>query len=451
LTGGPDFLTGIQAVTTSFDSPAPGGNIQITAGSVELDHMGSVFTTSYGLGAGGNIEVTAGNLTLAHGSTIRADGADFGPGGRILLHADQNLALTEGSEIITSALLGSGGDIEVTAGNLSLADGSTIRAEGLAIGPAGRISLRADHDIALTGNSSVSTSALDGSGGDIEVTAAVLSLADGSTIRAEGLALGPAGRISLDADQDIALTGNSSVSTSALDGGGGDIGVTARNLSLADGSTIRAEGLALGPAGTISIIADQDIALTRDSAISTSALLSSGGDIDLTAGVEIQLTDSRITAQAGPGGGGEIALTAPSTIYLLNSFLTAQAEGDGGNLSIVNPDFFIMNNGGLISMSSSANGGRITILSDYFFQSGSTIDASAPFGLPGTVSISAPQVDLSGSLVGLPGNLLDAASQLRADCAVRLVGDVSSFIVLGRGGLPVAPGGFVPSGMVLPQ
>jgi large exoprotein involved in heme utilization and adhesion len=104
----------------------------------------------------------------------------------------------------------------------------------------------------------------------------------------------------------------------------------------------------------------------------------------------------------------------------------------------------------LISKSSLGNGGNITILTDYFFQSASTIDASAPFGLPGTVSVSAPQVDLSGSLVGLPNNLLDAASQLRPDCAVRLAGNVSSFIVLGRGGLPIEPGGFVPSGMVPP-
>ena len=91
------------------------------------------------------------------------------------------------------------------------------------------------------------------------------------------------------------------------------------------------------------------------------------------------------------------------------------------------------------------NGGNITIRSDYFFQSQSIIDASAPFGLPGTVEVTAPNVDLSGSLVALPADLLDAESLLRPDCAVRLTGNISSFIVLGRGGLPLEPGGFVPS------
>ena len=67
-------------------------------------------------------------------------------------------------------------------------------------------------------------------------------------------------------------------------------------------------------------------------------------------------------------------------------------------------------------------------------------------GLPGTVKVSAPDLDLSGSLIALPSSLLDAESQLRPDCAVRLTGGASSFVILGRGGLPLEPGGFVPSG-----
>jgi hypothetical protein len=65
--------------------------------------------------------------------------------------------------------------------------------------------------------------------------------------------------------------------------------------------------------------------------------------------------------------------------------------------------------------------------------------------LPGTVSVTAPDLDLSGSLIGLPGNLLDVESELRPDCRVRLAEKMSSFIMLGRGGLPIEPGGFVPS------
>src|SRR6185503_17746997 len=203
-----------------------------------------------------------------------------------------------------------------------------------------------------------------------------------------------------------------------------------------------------GKAGAISINVDNSIRLNGQTVISTSAPQSSGGNITLSAGSEVHLVGSEVTAQAGPGGGGSITVSAPSQVYLLDSTFTAQAIGDGGNLTVTGPVFFILNHGNLISKSSSANGGNITILSDFFFQSASVIDASAPFGLPGTVSVSAPQVDLSGSLIGLPSNLLDAGTQLRPDCAVRFLGDVSSFVVLGRGGLPIEPGGFVPSGAI---
>jgi hypothetical protein len=34
---------------------------------------------------------------------------------------------------------------------------------------------------------------------------------------------------------------------------------------------------------------------------------------------------------------------------------------------------------------------------------------------------------------------------------VRFVGDISSFVVLGRGGLPLVPAGFMPSGVPVPS
>jgi hypothetical protein len=214
-----------------------------------------------------------------------------------------------------------------------------------------------------------------------------------------------------------------------------------------------------GRAGAILLNADRSILLNGNSFLSTSAPGSSGGNITVNAGSEIRLVGSQITAEAGLDG-GNISLVAPGLTYLLNSTITAQADttasgfGNGGNLTI-DPSFLILNNSKLISKSSRGNGGNINIQSDYFFQSTDspppwkTIDASAPFGLPGTVSVSAPAVDLSGSLIGLPSNLLGAETQLRPDCGVRLMGNISSFIVLGRGGLPIEPGGFVPSGALL--
>ena len=234
-------------------------------------------------------------------------------------------------------------------------------------------------------------------------------------------------------------------------GNGGNIDIRASTIVMDSGSSIQSASIGKGRAGTLAISSGQELTLNGKSTISTSAPLSSGGDIRINALGGVKLFDSKITAQAGPGGGGSIILNATSLVYLLDSTLTAQAVGDGGNLTINGPDFFILNRANLVSKSSTANGGNITILSDYFFQSAGIIDASAPFGLPGTVSVSAPNVDLSGSLVGLPSNLLGLENELRPDCGIRLSGNASSLILLGRGGLPVEPGGFLPSGPTAPR
>ena len=212
--------------------------------------------------------------------------------------------------------------------------------------------------------------------------------------------------------------------TTATPGNGGNINIEAGSVSLETQASIQSASEGTGQAGAISIQSAQNVLLSGKSTISTSAPNS---------------------------GGGNITVSAPQQVYLLDSTFTAEADGDGGNLTVTGPVFFILNRGNLISHSFHGNGGNISILSDFFFQSASVIDASAPFGLPGTVSVSAPQVDLSGSLIGLPSNLLGTETQLRPDCGVRLAGNISSFIVLGRGGLPIQPGGFVPSGAIPPH
>jgi len=420
---------------------ANGGDIVIHAGSLELVNSAQISSATYGGGNAGRIDITA--------STVRLEAS---PTTQTKITANTYRGVNGGNA----------GDIVISTGTLDMHSGATLLAASFGSGQAGVIDLNAQ-SINLFSGSIITAATFDsGNGGNVQVTADSIHIDGRNTltggpdyrtgIQAVTTSLtspAPGGSIQITAGSLELEHGGTLFTTSYGLGPGGSIAVQAGRVTLANGAIMQATGLDVGPAGNISVAAGGDVLLTGNSGINTSALNSSGGDIQVTAGDSIQLTDSLIAAQAGPGGGGSITLMAPSLVYLLNSTLTAQAEGDGGNLTI-DPVFFILNQSALISKSSSANGGNITILSDYFFQSASTIDASAPFGLPGTVSVSAPQVDLSGSLIGLPNNLLGADTQLRPDCGVRLAGNVSSFVVLGRGGLPVQPGGFVPSGMVSP-
>jgi filamentous hemagglutinin family protein len=415
-----------------------GGEIVINADSVTVTDFAGILAATAGDADAGTIHITARSLRLENAG-LSTFTAGAGAGGAIRIETDQLTldgpfasitALTTGFSELAPA--GDGGQIDIRAGQLQLLNDAAISATTFGDGRGGNISIAADSVLldtatfqsgSIPGISAASNppffgESTGGRGGDITLTAGSLTLRDGMVI--------------------------SAATYTAADGG--SISLEVGSLTLDGRSEIQSASFGTGRAGALSLRASGDVLLTGNSLITTSAPESSGGDILMQAGDTVQIFGGGVTAQAGPGGGGNITVLAPSLIYLLDSTLTAQAVGDGGNLNI-DPVFFILNHSALISKSSSANGGNITILADYFFRSASIIDASAPFGLPGTVQVSAPEVDLSGRLVALPGNLMDIENQLQPDCAVRFVGDISSFVVLGRGGLPLVPAGFMPSGV----
>lgn len=501
--------TRIAAETSSDDVLGAGGNVIMHSDSVELRRGAEISVSTFGAADAGRVEITTGSLRLQgsdselfqYPTQISANaapitGVAFGSGGQIIIRADSlqfanfsaisastlgdanagsiditanSIGLKDSSITTYSTGAGSGGDIRIQSQDLTL-DGpfGSITAQTLGLnsqlpaGKGGLIDIKTG-SLKLLNDAAISASTYgDGNGGNVKISAGSVVLDTGhpqpgitpGISASSGLSFdgventGSGGDISLQAGSLTLRNGMLISATTATPGHGGNINIEAGNVSLDTTSSIQSASEGTGRAGTLSLQSAKNVILTGDSSVSTSAPQSSGGDIYVQAGDEIQVLGAKITAQAGPGGGGNISLVAPALIYLLNGTVTAQAAGDGGNLRI-DPVFFILNESALISKSSTANGGNITILSDYFFQSASLIDASAPFGLPGTVSVSAPEVDLSGALIGLPSSLLDAETQLRPACGVRLTENISSFSVLGRGGLPMEPGGFVPSGAVL--
>jgi filamentous hemagglutinin family protein len=480
ISGDLNLLNGGQITSISTQGLGNGGNINVNAGSITLnggglfDDLGNPtteistatgdFVNGGGSGNGGNITIQTGNLTIENSAQISAATYDAGNAGNININAS---SIQMDAELTTLAWItastqdpfdggGNAGNIIINTGSLQMFNGAELFASSTCAGQAGKIDVTAG-TISLNSGGIIEAAAFgSGNGGDVQVTATKTLQIDGTAadfltgIQAVTTTTAPGGNIQVNAGS-LEMDNNGSIFTSSYAdvGPAGNVQVTTGNLTLGHGSSIFAQGLSGGNAGTVSVNSANNILLTGNSAISTSAPGSSGGDINVTAGSNIRLINSQIAANAGLDG-GNITVSAPKLVYLLNSSFNAQADstdtgfGNGGNLTI-DPSFLILNDSSLISKSSFGNGGNISILSDFFFQSGALIDASAPFGLPGTVSVTAPKIDLSGSLVILPENLLDAESLLRPDCGVRQSDDVSTFVVLGRGGLPLAPGGFVPS------
>ena len=74
------------------------------------------------------------------------------------------------------------------------------------------------------------------------------------------------------------------------------------------------------------------------------------------------------------------------------------------------------------------------------------MSASSERGIDGEVDIRAPVTEVSGTFTPLPKDFQSALSLLREPCMARIQeGKYSSFMVGGRDGLPLEPGGLLPS------
>jgi hypothetical protein len=102
--------------------------------------------------------------------------------------------------------------------------------------------------------------------------------------------------------------------------------------------------------------------------------------------------------------------------------------GPGGNINVT-ADVFLVNSGGQSPTSLAG-----------------IVEASSALSTPGTINIEATVTDVSGTVAQLPEAPLQATELLRAACAARFAGGKASSLVLGgRDGLPLQPGGLLPS------
>jgi hypothetical protein len=236
---------------------------------------------------------------------------------------------------------------------------------------------------------------------------------------------------------------------SADPGKGGDISITAGNVFHSDNSSVttaaeQAEG------GDITIAA-QETQLINESLISArSSGPGNAGDITITARDTLMMRDSSITTEAMQASGGNIKINTDHMVHLGKSEISTSVAGGpetaGGDINI-DPEYVILNNSNIIAQANEGRGGNIQIVAGVFLaDQNSSVDASSKKGIDGTVDIRAPISDVSQKVKPLPKRFRSAAELLRESCIARIRGgEYSSFIVGGRDGLPLEPGGLLPS------
>ncbi|NET58888.1 MAG: filamentous hemagglutinin N-terminal domain-containing protein, partial [Symploca sp. SIO2E6] len=245
----------------------------LTMGTIQV----GVIDTSDRMGDGGNIYLDSrGSLGLT--SDLKSSALRNGEAGDIRLLADENIAIAS-SRITSDAANGEAGLIEVQAGNSVEITTSTLTSESINANGAG-------------------------AGGDINITAKTGSIAlNQGRLNTSDTGNGFAGNITLNANNQIAITGNSQIRSNANNGLAGSIQLQANDAVNINNSQIQAESKGTNTAG-------------------------SGGSIEIrTQAGSISANNSQIRSNANNGLAGSIQLQANDAVNINNSQIQAESKG----------------------------------------------------------------------------------------------------------------------------
>ena len=396
------------------------------------------------MGNAGTLTVKAGEIEIVGGSELTAN----------------FLALAVCLLRRISDETGKGGNIDIEADYLFVADGAQVSTTTFGEGDAGNLNVRASEVELIAGSADFGSSGLFassedlGNGGNITVESDYLLVGDGAQIATSAFFDGDAGNLTIDSSE-IELIGTSPGGTSSglfsnveegATGSGGNILLTSEQLLLAEGSEISASTLDLGNGGNISIATEQ--LLINDGsqiAVSTSGS-GNGGILNIEASnVELigldDLSSSGLFSNAiiGSGNGGNINLTSDrlsitdgATISASN-FASRNADippgmGAAGNIDIdvdsleldsTNPEDF----SSITASTNSQAGGSITldIGSGVLNNSSRIASETRGEGDGGSIDISATEfnlnnqgrVSVNSTGLGQAGDIMVASDSLK--------------------------------------
>ncbi len=454
--GGSRFFTGLAA-----DTPVdrgPGGNMRVDAGYIHIFDGGQISanTSTNGLGGpGGSVFVNADTILLEGGNEIRASAISAesaapgagGDGGDVQVNVRQ-LFILDGARISASTFgQGAGGDVIVHADTAVISNSDPSLITGILAGTsstapgagAGGTILADFGKLKVTTNGAITASTFGtGLGGDVVVNARKMTIDGSGQVSADSSGTGPGGDVAVSSKTlRMKTEGVISASTSSS-GAGGSVSVSARELTLDTAANIAASSTGAGVAGSVQVDVQQPLTLSGGSNVSTTSDISDSGTVAITSASDILLNDGSITVRATQGNAGRIALMAPGIISLQNGTVLAEAGLNGGDV-FIDPQFVLLEHSRISANAILGAGGNIDLIANAFLASDGAVTASSVASVQGTVNIETVQGDISGALVTLSSSFVSPKTSLQERCAMRLGGDTSTFLVVGRGGVSPAP------------
>jgi len=407
--------------------------------------------------SGTNATIKAKNLIISRGSSNTNTGVfsqvtSRGNGGELNISVEERLLLDDGIINSSTESFGDGGNITIDSKSL------TIENRGIIVSAA-----------TLEPGSDFQGSNITGNGGELDILVEEeLKIASNGQINTETFVAGNAGKIKLQAKdliingQPSGFTGIRSTAQFGSTGNGGDIDVVAENRIKINLGAIGALSERRN-AGNLRISAGSDVQITNSelniSAGQETFNLNDLGsfqqpELVIEAGNSIYIENSILTTAAGTlgsgrGAGGNIRLLAPTEIRLIDSALFAQAGYSGGNV-FIDPQFYIVINSD-VNAQADFQGGNYSVVvtqpAGWIQSANSLINLSGQQS--GAVLSNSSPFDLGAELVDLDTNFLNASDWTLQPCNFRLGGAGSSFVVTGWRGVSDNPDDFLPSEPIL--
>ena len=274
ISNGSSIFGGIGFGLGNEDSRAEDIKIDAT-GIVSVADASFIGNATFGLGNGGDVIITAQDITLINGGQILTVGSGGGNAGDIILKASGGLS-------------SSGGDINGTSGAIL---SSTV---GLfpGNGNSGNITIEAPNIRLFDGAVISSGNALSsGNSGNINIIADNLFLFAGSVLRSNTSGTGDAGNIIIEASDRVLFDGmsaNGQVSSGASSsvgagatGVGGNVEITTNSLDVTNGAGLSASTFGTGDAGNVVIEARDRVVFDNGTPVSSVEAGATGGGVSL--------------------------------------------------------------------------------------------------------------------------------------------------------------------------
>jgi filamentous hemagglutinin family protein len=421
-----DLLNNANIWSVVFESgQGNAGSVNIEASSLELDDFSKVSVESFGQGNSGNLVVDADLISLFDGSQIIGSIEGKGEGGNLIVNAETIEIVDSFGESSTGIRPtgivsnvnqggeGNGGDINITAKNISL-DGfrAEISASVFGEGNAGEARVKATESIDITKQSGIFADVVNtdntGQGGNLNIDTPNLNLSDAGIISVENLGEGNAGILAIDTDLLSILDGSIITGDVSGTGDGADIFINAKSIQIDDlfsqtGSS-SLTGIfadvgfeANGDAGNITITTEKLKISGLNSKISSSLNISSasgnGGVLEINASkfISIQGTSgtfssdetgifANVSDNATTGNSGSVNINTP-LLFLDHGTISVnnQGQGSGGELFVDTNSIELKNNSQFVAETVNRGGANIVLSTskDIILRGNSFISARA--------------------------------------------------------------------------